>query len=376
MRKTLFHLFLLVPTLVLLLVVEAGFRIQAYYADARLQQGLNGVGKPVTGEEFSLRHIIRWNDNPRIIYELIPGLTGEFRGNPLTINSQGFRGALVPVEKSPCTYRIAGIGDSVMFGWGVADSEFYLARLGEVLANARPDIRFEGINSAVPGYSTVSEVETLKRKLLVYQPDLVIVGYVGNDLYPPGFIRKRRPYLALDYSFLARFVRYTIKGLHVPDNMLQRPPDAFRHASFQGEEDLIPDEYQELIGINAFRAAVVELQQLSAAHDFRVLTFAFYGVDPEPLAVLEDLGVETLDGSPMANTYLKEHGLTAYPGSPLTVSRKDSHPSAVHHRMIAELLAKRIGGTIGPASSRETPRHAIQQTHALIHLAQQQPPAV
>ena len=44
------------------------------------------------GRPSSSEHIIRWHDNPKIIYELIGGLQGEFRGHRLTINDQGFRG--------------------------------------------------------------------------------------------------------------------------------------------------------------------------------------------------------------------------------------------------------------------------------------------
>ena len=342
MKKFLFNAFLLLPLMVFLLLLEIGFRVHAYVSDNRLQQGLENLGVRSDAGDLSLQHIIRWHDDPRIIYELIPGLYGEFRGHPLTINSYGFRGPALSLDKPSNAYRIIGLGDSVMFGWGVGDEDFYLYRLGELLQATHPDRRIEWINSAVPGYNTVNEVETRKRKLLGFEPDLVIVDYVGNDLFVPGFIRSRQPYFTFDYSFLARFVQHRLNGLHVPDNTLQRPPDAFRHASFLGEESLIPPAYRDLIGIDAFRAAIEELGRLSRMQGFRVLFFAHHGFDPEPLAAVQSAGFEVLDAGPMAEAFLRQRGLIDYQGSPLTVSAKDSHPSALYHRMLAELLARHI----------------------------------
>lgn len=342
LKLWLFRLGLVLPTVALLLLIELGARLHAWYSDNQLQRGLEGVGHATTADDFSLQHIIRWHDNPRIIYELIPGLSGEFRGHELTINANGFRGPVVPIEKPEGGLRIAGIGDSVMFGWGVGDDEHYLARLGQRLSKALPDTPVDWVNSAVPGYNTVNEVETLKEKLLVYRPDIVLVGYVNNDLYVPGFIRKRQPYFALDRSFLAQLVRNAIDGLHVPDNELQRPPDDFRHRTFVGEEDLIPKAYRDVIGIDAFRAAIAELSRLSEAHGFRVIVFGHYGFDPPVRAALEASGLPILDGYPAARAWLDAHGIEEYRGSPLTVSAKDSHPSALQHDLIADELASAI----------------------------------
>ncbi|MCB1685232.1 MAG: hypothetical protein R3E82_14510 [Pseudomonadales bacterium] len=235
-----------------------------------------------------------------------------------------------------------------MFGWGVGDRDFYLHHTGLRPQASHPDRQIDWINSAVPGYNTVNEVETLKSKLLIYDPDLVVVDYVGNDLHVPGFIRTRQPYFTVDYSFLARFVRHSLDGLHVPDHTLQRPPDAFRTGAFEGENDLIPNAYRDLIGINAFRSAIAELQRLSQDHGFRVLFFAHRGFDAEPLAILQRAGFETLDADPVALEYLAQRGISDYLGSPLTVSVKDSHPSALYHRLLGDLLANYIDNALKP----------------------------
>ncbi len=337
------RLALFAPTIAFLLLLEVGARFHAWYSDSNLQQGLANVGAGPTSDDFSLQHIIRWHDNPKIIFELIPSLEGEFRGHRLTINDKGFRSApVVSRNKSDKHLRIVGIGDSVMFGWGVADGEDYIARLGGRMAEALPWTTVDWINSAVPGYNTVNEVETLKEKLLAYEPDLVIVGYVNNDLFVPGFIRKSRPYFSLRQSFLAQWVRNTIDGLHLPDNELRRPPDDFRHRSFVGEEELIPQAYREVIGIDAFRRAITELDALASSRGFAYLVVGHYGFSGEAGAVLEALDIPRLDAYPLVKRWLEEHGESEYSGSPLTVSEKDSHPSALMHEMLADLLADRI----------------------------------
>ena len=57
---------------------------------------------------------------------------------------------------------------------------------------------------------------------------------------------------------------------------------------------------------------------------------------------MEAFDVPRLDAYPLVKRWLQEHGESEYRGSPLTVSDKDSHPSALMHEMLADLLADRI----------------------------------
>ncbi len=342
LRNWLFRLSLALPTVLFLLVLEVAARVHAWHSDSILQEGLATVGAGPESDDLSLQHIIRWHRNPKIIYDLIPNLSGEFRDHWMTVNADGFRSATVPVSPEQPTFRLVGIGDSVMFGWGVGDGEDYLSLTGRKLSELAKGQAVDWINSAVPGYNTVNEVETLKEKLLRFKPDVVVVGYVNNDLFVPGFIRKPRPYLSLKHSFLAQWVRNTIDGLHVPDNELRRPPDDFRHRTFVGEEQLIPEAYREVIGISAFRQALVELDELARAHRFAYVVFAHYGFSPEVVPILEELGTPVLDAYPVLTRWLRDHGIDTYRGSPLTVSEQDSHPSALFHEILAAHLASWI----------------------------------
>ncbi len=95
---------------------------------------------------------------------------------------------------------------------------------------------------------------------------------------------------------------------------------------------------------------MIELKQLSETYGFNVLVLAHHGFDVEVSEVLANIGIETLDTKPLINDFLNDKGFNQYTESPLVVSEKDSHPSALLHRMLAEYLALRIGHTIAKKS--------------------------
>jgi hypothetical protein len=80
----------------------------------------------------------------------MPNLTVTFLNQTVTINANGFRGDSIPIAKNPRSIRIIGIGDSVMFGWGVKDEETYLAILSRMLNLRYPECSWEIINMALP----------------------------------------------------------------------------------------------------------------------------------------------------------------------------------------------------------------------------------
>ena len=114
-------------------------------------------------------------------YELVPGFAGAPQGFPVRVNALGLRGAELDPLKPPGTVRIAVLGDSTTFGYGVADAETYSAKL-EVLLNAAGDLpRCEVLNFGVSGYGTQDEARVLAGRALALDPDLVVLGYNLND---------------------------------------------------------------------------------------------------------------------------------------------------------------------------------------------------
>ena len=198
-------------TLLGLLVLETALRARAGLA---APAGLGAVqpGRVAAGGRARLGDVVRPSSNPRIVYELIPGLDVELLGAPLRTSPDGFRGVAVSPSRTRPAVRVVGLGDSVMFGWGVREEDSYLARMAGMLEASSPGVAWEVVNTAVPGYNTVMEVETLEAKGLRFDPDLVVLNFVGNDLGLPNFLEERPDILSLRRSFLLDFVRGRLLG--------------------------------------------------------------------------------------------------------------------------------------------------------------------
>jgi lysophospholipase L1-like esterase len=98
-------------------------------------------------------------------------------------NAHGFRSPDWSPAPAPGTVRIAVLGDSSTFGWGVEGFEAYPERLQGALARRWhvDPARVEVLNLGVPGYSTFQGRVLLARTALTLAPDLVVWSYLSND---------------------------------------------------------------------------------------------------------------------------------------------------------------------------------------------------
>lgn len=123
----------------------------------------------------------------------IAALGGTYR---VTINSEGNRGPEHALEKAPGVTRVLVLGDSTAWGWGVDDAEVWCE-----LVDARLGGEVEVINLAVPGYGTDQQLLQLERVGADWQPDIVLLAYVHNDLTSnpfPVYNGMGKPVLARD----------------------------------------------------------------------------------------------------------------------------------------------------------------------------------
>lgn len=93
----------------------------------------------------------------------------------IRINRQGLRGEDVSAVKQ--SSRVAALGDSVTFGYGVEEDAAYPSVLARMLSN-----RYEVLNLGVISYGTDQEYLFLKRDGLSYSPDIVVVGFTPGDV--------------------------------------------------------------------------------------------------------------------------------------------------------------------------------------------------
>jgi hypothetical protein len=118
--------------------------------------------------------------DPRLGWRNIPGWSATTNGKPLTINSQGLRGREYPYEKPPGRKRILVLGDSYIWGYGVADDELLTESLAAKLSSAEQ--RWEVLNTGVSGWGTDQEYLFLIDEGFKYSPDIVLLSlFIVND---------------------------------------------------------------------------------------------------------------------------------------------------------------------------------------------------
>lgn len=286
------------------------------------------------GRTVLLGQMVRPAQDPDIVYELLPDLNVEFQRHAVRTGSRGFRGGDPPPDHRAGDYRIVGIGDSVMFGSGVAAEDTFLAQLGTSLQKTHPEHRVIAVNTGVPGYNTTMEVATLATKCLDLEPDLVIVDWVENDFDLPNFLLLPPDPLRLDRSVLYELAYRALRKGRRPNGPLEPAPMADKHF-FESDPARVPAAYRHMIGPDGYRRALERLVALGAQHHFHVLVTCHTGIDAPAAAICSDLHLPVVTAAERQRQWLAEHDQTLL-ASELVVAPDDRHPSAIGHRLLAD----------------------------------------
>jgi lysophospholipase L1-like esterase len=115
-------------------------------------------------------------------WRLRPGTTAPWGGVEVRINGKGLRGPEVPYDRNPLTPRLLYLGDSVTFGYKLPDYAEAYPFMVEQILEREIGADIETVNAAVGGYSPWQELAYLRTEGLKYQPDVVVIGFVLNDV--------------------------------------------------------------------------------------------------------------------------------------------------------------------------------------------------
>lgn len=306
---------------------------------------------------YSLKGIVQESPYPDIVYELKPNLRGNFREVPLVTNSRGLRDSEYSYQKPENTFRIVGLGDSSLFGWGVRLEDTSLKVLERILNDQSSALRYEVINFATPGYNTAIEAEVFVKKCLKYDPDLVIMHFNTNDYDVPGFMKPPQSFATLKKSYFLNFLmsRFDLLWGHQQEEMLPFVFDRtvrLEEAERLDEDPAFPEEYRHLVGKKGFLRAIETLVEATASRNIALVVYvikAYPGLDPaytvEPfresqLKLITELsrekGFYLLNMYAAYRQYLSDH--PEADDKVFWVTREDSHPSAVAHQLEAETL--------------------------------------
>ncbi len=308
-------------------------------------------------EELKLADLLRPEIDPLIAFSLRPGLRGHFKGAPVEINSRGLRGPEIG-PKPPGGVRIALLGDSHTFGWGVAWQDTFGERLAARLTEQANGREIEVLNLGVPGYNSVQEVRTFERWIDELSPDYAVIHYVGNDSQLPNFMYAPPDVFALRPSLMLEFLRSRFRALwrqgHRPVLLERAPRDEENRYRYAGRE--VPERYRALQGQENLRAAYDRLVALAAEHEMpvallldandyeRLLTGRQENVHApaaqQLVAHWRALGLPVVDTQERVLSALRASG---DPSASLWIGEDDPHPNARRHALIAEALMAELG---------------------------------
>jgi hypothetical protein len=177
---------------ILLLCVSTTLALAFAEAGLRLRPGSDAIGDAdqMDGRRPSVKFEatdIGWRMIPNRTFQM----TVETATNAYTSNAQGFRS---PHDfAQPAARRVALVGDSFTWGWGVDYSASFAALLEQRLTGVEVD------NVGMPGFGVDQMWQSVRTQALPLKPALVIVGFIDDDfsrsLYPirpeEGFAKPR-----------------------------------------------------------------------------------------------------------------------------------------------------------------------------------------
>jgi lysophospholipase L1-like esterase len=315
------------------------------------------------GSTTNLRGLVRASTSSNLVYELKPDLDCLFKGVNVRTNSHGMRNQACSRDKSVGVLRIAGLGDSVMFGWGVGEEDTYLRVLERRLATVGfGGRRIEVLNFAVPGYNSAMEVAALREKVLDFSPDLVILHFVRNDFNLPRFMIEAPDLWSLQRSWTVALIRDGLGSVQARGERWLGPREL--EALSLAKRDRVRQRYGHLVGPEAFEAAMISLEEIARAHAIPVV-FVLKKTDGEPYAAAYEAakrhGFHVVTVGPYFTDYFRDHGVQPNRegwAETFWLSQRDPHPNDLGHRLFAEAILQTVTPIVAARpsiSGRKTP---------------------
>ncbi len=240
------------------------------------------------------------------------------------------------------------LGDSVAFGDGVRVEDTFsdvLERrlVGRLGAQGRTA---EVLNAGVRGYNTLQQYMLLQEAGGVYDPDLVLVGFVLNDAEP---LAKQAGLIDPKYGTLIR-IKNWVRDHSYLYAVLRRAMELFRHQTATGRhsesyEDQFADDHG---GWRACRQALADLKRWSELRKTPLLLvliprfeslekiqgYPWSFIHQKVASEAERLGIDTLDLLPE---------FAGSDASQLIIVPTDSfHPNSEGHRRIASSIEQAL----------------------------------
>ena len=281
-------------------------------------------------------------EEPDLIYGLIPNAQGVLYDQEIRINSYGMRDEETTTKKPGDTFRIAVLGDSVTFGYGVSKEESYPEILEKKFqTSVVGDTKIEVLNFGVMGYGMNQNLFVLERKIFDFEPDVIILGHHLNDVWgegtviiaPPFFIRFLNNHSAL-FSCVNRKGALGAGVLSVTDENENKP---------------LQEMYREdSVSWNAYKKTFEKISQISKVRDIPIVIvllpvwnklnddYEFKSIHERLDRTVHEGGLYSLNLAPSGSVqYDNAMGYRINP-------RDIDHPNAKGHGKIADAIYNKL----------------------------------
>jgi lysophospholipase L1-like esterase len=293
-----------------------------------------------------------------------PNARGLHTGVPVAFNALGLRDVERSAKPAPGTVRVLALGDSVTFGMGVAQHQTF-PRQAEALLNSGRigDPRVEVLNMGMPGYNTLHQLAQLREVGLALEPEIVVVGFLYNDVEPSSAQRGTAMPERDERSLGAR-LRSGINAsvLWLKKNSLlfawasPRIGSALRPLGFKsyGQVGAVKDQYVDANPQwQAVRAALLEMKRLTDERGIELVVMVI-----PAMARFTDATYPIKEYHEAVSGFCRQHGIRALDllpafwgldGTKFWISATDGHPNAEGQAIIAQALAAQLAPLLPPA---------------------------
>ncbi|HKQ48247.1 MAG TPA: SGNH/GDSL hydrolase family protein [Phycisphaerae bacterium] len=335
-------LFALVCLLATLGIAELGVRLAGLGPRVYVPRRFLPAGVPFTFiKEGSISFPVY---QPNVVFSSAYDPIGDDRGYlkpdgkvAYRINSSGFRGGPLVIEKPPAAFRVLCLGDSLTFGEGVHEEDTYPARLENLLRGSLKGRTVQVINAGVQGYGTREEVALFFDRCAKLQPDVVFLGFFLNDATPFGETVRQNDERSreLPLSGLARISKIweTIerrkRAASLQNEYFETTRRSFDTEAWQIAKQLLAMMQAESKK-SGFRFVVVLLPMMWGLDG----DYPFEGLHARIADACRSAGCEIIDLLPVFRGRRPES---------LWVHPIDQHPNEIAHELIARSLAEALG---------------------------------
>ncbi len=291
--------------------------------------------------------------DPLTLYLPRAGLVKRFSNREFNtavkINSVNMRDREYPLKKPDGVKRIAVMGDSFVFGWGVEHKEIFT----EILENKYLE-RTEVLNFGVSGYQAYQELQRLKKEALKFQPEIVFFFLYG---IPEGYWGDGPVYPDEKLTFKKKFIAFLEKQSYF-FVLLQEARGVLRVTKSSVQEAA---SFPYEIDVNKGWEILSDLKRLSLENRFEPLVvyiplkqYARAGSEPDSQRVAEQClsrGIPFLDlTKPLHDFWIKENKSPYF--------RIDDHWNRDGHRVAAAALNDYLTGLDFASKSALPPKNS------------------